>query len=94
MIRNELTMKSERMAAHSATGTMADLFEGQKDRLGEYLKPFRLAYARLARHLQLNEGVVALECFGYQQTFGKFFPKLVQSYRLDAPDWLDESEKT
>jgi hypothetical protein len=37
MIWNEIAMKSERMAAHSATGAMADLFEGQKDRLGEYL---------------------------------------------------------
>jgi hypothetical protein len=34
MIWNEIALKSERMAAHSATGAMADLFEGQKDRLG------------------------------------------------------------
>ena len=32
MIWNEQAMKSERMAAHSAAGAMADLFEGQKDR--------------------------------------------------------------
>jgi len=30
------------MAAPSATGAMADLFEGQKDRLEEYRKAFRL----------------------------------------------------
>ena len=42
MIWNELAAKSERMAVHSSTGAMADLFEGQKDRLGEYLKAFRL----------------------------------------------------
>jgi hypothetical protein len=42
MIWNEIAMKSERMAAHSATGAMADLFEGQKDHLGEYRKAFRL----------------------------------------------------
>jgi len=42
MIWSELAAKSERMAVHSSTGAMADLFEGQKDRLGEYLKAFRL----------------------------------------------------
>jgi hypothetical protein len=56
MIWNELAVKSERMAIHSATEAMAGLFEGQKNRLGEYLKAFRLADARLARHLQLMEG--------------------------------------
>jgi hypothetical protein len=42
LIWNELAMKTERMATHSATGAMADLFDKQKNRLGEYLKAFRL----------------------------------------------------
>jgi hypothetical protein len=41
----------------------------------------------------LNGKVVGLERFGYQQTFSKFFPKLVQSYALDALDWIQESGK-
>jgi len=38
--------------------------------------------------------VVGLECFGYKQTFTKFFPKLGQSYALDALDWLEDARKT
>jgi hypothetical protein len=34
MIWDELVLKSDRMAVHSATGAMADLFEGQRDRHG------------------------------------------------------------
>jgi hypothetical protein len=48
-------MKSKRMAGHSAAGAMADPFEGQRDRVGEYLKAFRLVDSGLARHLQLME---------------------------------------
>jgi hypothetical protein len=72
---------------------MADLFEGQKDRLGEYLKAFRLVDCQVGVAFTINGGVVGLECFGYQQTFAKFFPKLVQSYALDALDWLEEPGK-
>ena len=93
MIWNELAMKSERMAAHSATGAMADLFEGQKDRLGEYLKTFRLVDCQVGAAFALNGKVVGLEIFGYQLTFSKFFQKLVQSYALDALDWLEDAGK-
>jgi len=73
---------------------MADLFEGQKDRLGEYLKAFRLVDCQIGAAYAISGRVVGLECFGHQQTFSKFFPKLVQSYALDALDWLAETGKT
>jgi hypothetical protein len=72
---------------------MADLFEGQKDRLGEYLKAFRLVDCQVGSVFAINGRVVGLECFGYQQTFSNFFPKLVQSYALDALDWFEELGK-
>jgi hypothetical protein len=89
MIWDELALKSERMAVHSSTGAMADLFEGQKDRLGEYLKAFRLVDCQIGAVFAINGRVVGLECFSHQQTFSKFFKKLVQSYALDALDWLE-----
>ena len=82
------------MKTHCPTGAMADLFEGQKDRLGEYLKAFRLVECQVGAVFALNGKVVGLECFGYQQTFSKFFSKLVESYALDALDWLEESGKS
>ncbi|MBM4305132.1 MAG: hypothetical protein FJ123_00200 [Deltaproteobacteria bacterium] len=94
MIWNELALKSERMAVHSSTGAMTDLFEGQKDRLGEYLRAFRLVECQVGAAFAINGKAVGLECFGHQETFNKFFPKLVQSYALDALDWFDESGKS
>ncbi len=81
------------MNAHSPTAAMADLFESQKDHLGEYLKAFRLVDCQVGAVFAINGEVVGLECFGYQQTFSKFFPKLVQSYALDALDWFEETAK-
>ncbi len=94
MIWDELALKAERMKAYCPTGAMADLFEGQKDRLEEYRKAFRLVDCQVGAVFAINGKVVGLECFGYQQTFAKFFAKLVQSYALDALDWFDEPEKT
>jgi hypothetical protein len=93
MIWNELALKSERMAVHSATGAMADLFEGQRDRLGEYLKAFRLVDCQVGAVFAINGEIAGLECFGHQQTFGRFFQKLVQSYALDALDWSGEEKE-
>jgi hypothetical protein len=94
MIWNEIAMKSERMATPSPTMAMADLFEGQKDGLEEYLKAFRLLDCQAGAVFAMNKKVVGLECFGHQQTFSKFFSKLVKSYALDALDWPEESEKS
>lgn len=55
---------------------------------GEPMKAFRLVDCQVGAVFAINGEVVGLECFGYQQTFGKFFQKLVQSYALDAMDWL------
>jgi len=69
---------------------MADLFEGQKDHLSEYLKAFRLVDSQLGALFAINGKVAGLECFGHRQTFSKFFKKLIQSYALDAIDMIEE----
>ena len=93
MIWNELAAKSDRMAVHSSTGAMADLFEGQRDRLGEYLKAFRLVDCQVGAAFAINGEIAGLECFYHQQTFAKFFLRLVQSYALDAIDWQQGSKE-
>jgi hypothetical protein len=94
MIWDDLALKSDRMAVHSTTGAMADLFEGQRDRLGEYLKAFRLVDCQIGAVFAINGEIAGLECFYHQQTFAKFFPKLVKSYALDAIDWRQDSGET
>ena len=94
MIWDEIAEKSERMKVKSSTGAMADLFEGQKDRLGEYIKAFHLVDFQVGAIFAINWKVVGLECFFHHNTFAKFFKKLIQSYALDAMDWLKEKEET
>jgi len=90
MIWDEIEEKARRMKVKSSTGAMADLFEGQKDRLSKYLKAFHLVDSRVGSLFAINAKVVGLECFGHWQTFSKFFKKLVQSYALDAIDMHEE----
>jgi hypothetical protein len=94
MIWDDLALKSHRMTVHSETGAMADLFEGQRDRLGEYLKAFRPVDCQVGAVFAINGAIAGLECFYHQKTFAKFFPKLVQSYALDAIDWFQDSRDT
>ncbi len=93
MIWDELAVKSERMAVHSQTGAMADLFEGHKTRLEDYLKAFRPVDCQVGAVYAINGEIAGLECFGYQQTFARFFRKLTESYALDALDWFEGEEK-
>jgi hypothetical protein len=92
MIWNEISEKSARMNVHSSTGAMADLFEGQKNHLAEYLKAFHLVDCQVGALFAINGKVAGLDCFGHWQAFSKFFKKLVQSYALDALDWLEEGK--
>jgi hypothetical protein len=89
-IWNELAAKQARMAVHSETSAMADLFEGQKDRLADYLKAFHLVDSQVGGLFAINGKAAGLECFGDWQTFSKFFKKLIQSYALDAIDMIEE----
>jgi len=84
-----LAAKQARMSVHSQTGAMADLFEGQKDRLADYLKAFHLVDSQVGALFAINGNVAGLECFGHWQTFSKFFKKLIQSYALDAIDMVE-----
>ena len=66
--------------------------KGKKTVLSEYLKVFRVGVP-VGALFAINDEVVGLECFGHQQTFSKFFQKLIQSYALDALDWPGEEKE-
>ncbi len=92
-IWNELAAKQARMSTHSQTGAMADLFDDQKGKLDDYLKAFHLIDNQIGALFAINGGIVGMESFGHWQTFSKFFKKLIQSYALDALDWLEEGKE-
>jgi hypothetical protein len=89
-IWNNLAAKQARMSIHSETGAVADLFEGQKDSLSEYLKAFHLVDSQVGGIFADNGKVASLECFGHWQTFSKFFKNPIQSYALDAIDMYED----
>jgi hypothetical protein len=93
MIWNEIEEKARRMKVKSSTGAMADLFEDQKGKLDDYLKAFHLMDNQVGALFAINGGIVGMESFGHWQTFSKFFKKLIQSYALDALDWLEEGKE-
>ena len=59
-IWNDLAEKQARMSINSPTGAMADLFEGQKNRLSEYLKAFRLVDSQVGGLFAINGKVAGL----------------------------------
>ena len=85
-----LDEKIQRMQAPASSRAMSDLFESQRDYLGEFCKSFRLVECQVGGVFAINGKVAGLELYGYQDTFGKFFEKLVQSYALDAIDWMKD----
>jgi hypothetical protein len=92
-IWSDLAEKQKRMSVRSETGAMSDLFEDQKGKLDDYLKAFHLMDNQVGALFAINGAIVGMESFGHWQTFSKFFKKLIQSYALDALDWLEEGKE-
>jgi hypothetical protein len=91
MIWNELADKVSRMKVSAPTGAMEDLFEQQKAKLSEYLKAFTLVDCQVGVIMAVNGDIAGIELFWYYKTLQAFFGKLVESYALDAIDWLDRT---
>jgi hypothetical protein len=94
MIWNELADKVERMKVSAPTGAMEDLFEQQKAKLHEYLTAFTLVDCQVGVIMAVNGEIAGIELFWYYKTLQAFFGKLVESYALDAIDWLNEAKGT
>jgi hypothetical protein len=93
MIWDGLADKVARMKVSAPTGAMEDLFAQQKANLAEYLKVFTLVDCQVGVVMAVNGEIAGIELFWYYQTFRAFFGKLVESYALDAIDWLDKAKE-
>ncbi len=94
MIWDGLAEKVDRMKVSAPTGAMEDLFEQQKAKLSEYLKAFTLVDCQVGVIMAVNGEIAGIELFWYYKTLQAFFGKLVESYALDAIDWLIEAKGT
>jgi len=92
-IWDEISLKAARHKAVSPTGAMADIYEKERPSIQEYAKQFSRKKSG-GRCVLINGKIVGLDSFGKQATFSKVFKKLIESYALDAIDWLEEEKKT
>ena len=85
--------KATRLKAASPTGAMASIYEKEMPTISAYAKNFRLIDSQVGAVFMINGKVVGLDSFGKPKTFSKIFKKLVQSYALDAIDWLEPDKE-
>ena len=91
---DNISAKATRMNVDSPTMAAADVFETYKGGLSEYTSNFRPVEHQVGALFALDGKIMGLEAFGYADTFGRFFEKLVKSYALDALESYAEKERT
>lgn len=87
--------KAGRRGAESASMAMAAIYEKEKFSIEDYVKPFRAGEGQVGAAFMINGKLMGLEAFGKPATFSRVFKKLIESYALDAIDYLnpDKVEK-
>ena len=72
---------------------MSDVFEQYEDKLFDYTDSFHLIEQQVGALFAIDGTVIGLECLTSNDTFGKFFNKLVNSYAMDAIESVDSKAK-
>jgi hypothetical protein len=85
-IWHDIDNRSRRYRIDSATGAMSDLYRQSHGSLEDYTRALVPVEGQLGAVFAVGGKVVGAECFGRSDTLHKVFPKLLQSYALDALD--------
>lgn len=93
VIWQEIADKAKRRGAESPSMAMDAIYEKDRPSLQEYVKDFRLVDSQVGAVFMINGRVAGMDCFGKAESFSKVFRKLVESYALDAIDWLDPEKE-
>ncbi len=80
----EVASKSARMNVHSATGAMNDVYDGRRERLGEFLAATHLRDGQRGALVQIAGRPTVLDHVSRPSVFAQLFAPLVQGYALDA----------
>ena len=89
----DISERASRRQAMSPSMAMANIYEKDLPSLHEYLQHFSLIGYQVGAVFTINGEVVGMDAFGRPETFSKVFSKLVQSYALDAIDWIEPDKK-
>jgi hypothetical protein len=68
---------------------MSEMYEKKAANLEEYTRHFRAIEGQVGAVFLINGKEFGLDSFGKPDTFAKVFKKLIQSYALDAIDYLE-----
>ncbi len=80
----DIAAKAERMGVHSSTLAMADLYEGHRARVEDYLEALPAAAGQRGALFAVDGIPVGLDLFESPDTLAALLPKLARSYALDA----------
>jgi len=81
---DDIAMKSARMNVHSETGAMSDVFERHTVPIRDYVTAFAPQPRQVGAVFAIDGKVAGAELFDSPATFGRFLPRIVESYALDA----------
>lgn len=83
---DEIAAKMHRLDASSCTHAMSAIYERQATAVEEYVRAFQWQDHQAGVVFAINGRVLGLDLFDNDQVMGRFFPKLVRSFALDAID--------
>ncbi|MGE5258375.1 MAG: ARPP-1 family domain-containing protein [Hyphomicrobiales bacterium] len=72
--------------AVSPSMAMSAIYKKERSRLEDYSSKFGAVEAQVGAVFVIDGRIAGMDCFGKQETFGKVFQKLIESYALDAVD--------
>ena len=85
-IWNMIDEKKERHKVDAPTSAMGAIYDHEQDITDDYMKHFTVKDNQVGILVMINNQVIGCDCFGKNDTLGKSFAKLIQSYVLDAID--------
>lgn len=86
-----IAAKARRRRVRSPSMAMADIYKHERRSIEEYRRHFVPVAHQIGALFCINGRVAGLDAFGRAETFEKIFSKLLDSYALDAVDWLNGS---
>ncbi len=93
-IWDDIAMKSARMEAVSPTRAMDSMYESYEASIDGFISAFRPSKDQSGAIFGIGGEIIGFDLFDHPSTFEKLFPKLLQSYALDALDGRHRPFKT
>ena len=85
-IWHDISAKSARMSARSATDAMSEMYEKTAVELDQFVDRFKHVDGQCGFVFIISGAIAGLDLFDKPETLMKLMPKLVRSYALDALD--------